>query len=332
MHGCGFRTALDLNRRDFLKVAAGAGAALMIPGCPPPIDDRGLFAATAILRAGYDTTLVNVLMAGMELVPPPEVAGKRVLLKPNLVDLPREGRPTITPPALVVAAAEAFRRRGAAEVIVADGPALQRDAWQIVDAINLTQLLAEHALEFIDLNLADVAPVANAGGNLGWPTLYYPQTLLAADVVVSMPKMKVHHWAGVTLSMKNMIGTLPGHIYGWPRNAIHLRDLNNAVLDLNLTRPPDYAIVDGIVGMEGDGPIRGTAVDVGVVVMGDNAPAVDATAARIMGIRPEAVPYLQRAAGSLGPVSETAIEQRGETIASVRRPFQVLSHQFALTL
>ena len=75
MHGCGFRTALDLNRRDFLKVAAGAGAALMIPGCPPPIDDRGLFAATAILRAGYDTTLVNVLMAGMELVPPPEVAG-----------------------------------------------------------------------------------------------------------------------------------------------------------------------------------------------------------------------------------------------------------------
>jgi uncharacterized protein (DUF362 family) len=304
---------------------------MILPGCVPVVGG-GMTAAAAILRAGYDGTLLNVLEAGFQLVPPPDVAGRRVLLKPNLVDLPREGKPIVTNPALIVAAAEAFRRRGAAEVIVGDGPALQRDAWQIVDAIGLTPLLADHSLDFVDLNLADVEEVENAGPNLQVPALFYPAIVRQVDVVVSLPKMKVHHWAGVTLSMKNMIGAMPGHVYGWPRNFFHMRDLHNAVLDLNLTRMADYAIVDGIVGLEGDGPVRGTPVDLGVIVMGANPPAVDATAARVMGIHPEAVAYLRRAAGLLGPIDEASIEQRGETIASVRRPFAVLSHQIALTL
>lgn len=322
----------DLNRRDFLKTAAGAGAAIILPGCLPQVNDRGLTASTAILRGGYDSSLSGTIEAGFDLVPPPDVRGKRVLLKPNLVDLPRDGRPVTTNPAIIIAAAEAFRRRGAAVVLIADGPALQRDAWQIVDAIGLTGLLAEHGLDFIDLNHADVRSVPNGGGHTELTHLYCTRPVLEADVVVSMPKMKVHHWAGVTLSMKNMFGTLPGHVYGWPRNIFHLADLNRAVLDFNLTTPPDYAIVDGIVGLEGDGPIRGTAIDVGVIVVGTNAPAVDATATRIMGLRPESIDYLRRAAGWLGPIGESAVEQRGETIASVRTPFEVLRHQALLTL
>jgi uncharacterized protein (DUF362 family) len=323
----------DLNRREFLKTAAAAGAALAMPGCGPwlPSGNRPT-AATAILKAAYDSELADVIEAGLNLVPPPDVAGKRVLLKPNLVDLPRENKPSVTNPALVIAAAEAFRRRGAAKIIVADGPALQRDAWQIVDAIGLTQLLSADALEFVDLNLADVRAVPNPGGNLNLPVLYYPLPVLQADVIVSLPKMKVHHWAGVTLSMKSMIGTTPGSVYGWPRNIFHIRDFANAIIDLNLTRPCDYAIVDGIVGMQGDGPIHGTAVDVGVIVMGDNPPAVDATATRIMGLNPQAVGYLQRAENLLGPIAEPLIEQRGETIASVRSPFAVLRHMVALTM
>lgn len=323
----------DLNRRDFLKTAAGAGAALLMPGClPPVIDDSGMTAATAILRAGYDNALAGVIATGMDLVPPPDVRGKRVLLKPNLVDLPREGRPVVTDPAVIIAAAEAFRQRGAAEVIIAEGPALQRDAWQILDAIGLTQLLAEHDLPFVDLNLDDVEAVPNSGQETGLPSLYCSKAVLGADVLVSMPKMKVHHWAGVTLSMKNMFGTMPGQVYGWPRNKFHLPNFNNAVLDFNLTTPPDYAIIDGIVGLEGDGPIRGTGIDVGVIVMGASLPAVDATATRIMGLRPEVVEYLRRAAGWIGPIGEDSIEQRGETIAAVRTPFQVLSHQVGLAL
>ena len=322
----------ELTRRDLLKTAAGAGAALTLPGCWPAqlFSDNGLTAATAIIRGDYDDNLCSVIEAGLELVPPPEVAGRRVLLKPNLVDLPREGRPIVTHPAMIVAAAEAFRRRGAAEVTVAEGPALQRDVWQIVDAIGLTPLLAEHSLGFVDLSTAPVVAQSNAGGRTGLDPLYYARPVWEADVLVSMPKMKTHHWAGVSLAMKNLFGTLSGLVYGWPRNAFHRLGLHDAVLDFNFTRPADYAIVDGIIGLEGDGPIRGTPIHVGVIVMGVNLPAVDATCARIMGLRPERIDYLALAAGTLGPIGEAGIEQRGESIAAVWASFQVLAHQMAL--
>jgi len=326
-------TPRELSRRDFLRVTAGVSAAIGLGGCGlDVVSDNGLTAATAILRATYDDRLGDVIEAGFTLVEPPDVRNKRVLLKINLVDLPRQGKPIVTDPAVVIAAAEAFRRRGAAEVVVADGPALQRDAWQIVDAIGLTGLLQGHGLTFLDLNTADMIRRPNAWSSTGLDHLYFARPAWEADVLVSMPKMKTHHWAGVSLAMKNMFGTLSGVAYGTPRNIFHLRDPHRAVLDFNHTRPADYAIIDGIVGLEGDGPVRGTGIDVGVLVMGDNLPAVDATAARIMNVRPEAIRYLSGAAGILGPIGESNIEQRGETIASVSTPFQLLQHQAILTV
>ncbi|UCD30477.1 MAG: DUF362 domain-containing protein, partial [Planctomycetota bacterium] len=218
MHDCS-RHKSRFNRREFIKVTAGAGATLILPSCVSDFSsDNGMTAATAILRADYDNNLVNVIQAGFELVPPPDVAGKSVLLKPNLVDLPRDGKPIVTNPAVVIAVAEAFRRRGAAEVIVGDGPGLQRDAWQIVDAIGLTPLLAENALDFVDLNMSEIHPQSNTGGLNGLDPLYFSRTVFEADVMVSLPKMKTHHWAGATLSMKNLFGTSSGLVYGCPRN------------------------------------------------------------------------------------------------------------------
>lgn len=327
------RPAFELNRRTFLKAAAGTGAAFALPGCVQDlVFDFGLQAATAVLRAGYDNDLAGVIEAGFALVPPPDVTNKRVMLKANLVDLPREDKPITTNPAVVIAAAEAFRRRGAAEVIVADGPGLQRDTWDIVDAIGLTPLLLEHGLSFIDLNTADVTGQPNAHGVTGLDQLYFAKPAWEADVLVSMPKMKAHHGLGVSLAMKNMFGTLSGMAYGTPRNIFHLRNAHHAVLDFNHTLRADYAIIDGIVGLEGDGPVRGTPIDVGVLVMGSNLPAVDATTARIMGVRPERIDYLRNAAGTLGPLGETSIEQRGETVQAVRTPFQLLPMQAALMI
>ena len=77
-------------------------------------------------------------------------------------------------------------------------------------------------------------------------------------MLISLPKLKTHHWAGATLSLKNLFGTLPGICYGWPKNELHWRGIPNSIVDIALTRTPDLAIVDGIVGMEGDGPLNGT--------------------------------------------------------------------------
>jgi uncharacterized protein (DUF362 family) len=119
---------------------------------------------------------------------------------------------------------------------------------------------------------------------------------------------------------------MPGIYYGWPKNLFHWEGIDRSILDINQAVKPDFAIVDGIVGMEGDGPIMGTPKQAGVLVMGRNLPAVDATCARIMGIDPRKVSYLAAASGQIGPIRDSDILQRGEAIASVRTDFALLEN------
>jgi uncharacterized protein (DUF362 family) len=124
--------------------------------------------------------------------------------------------------------------------------------------------------------------------------------------------------------MKNLFGIMPGIVYGWPKNVLHWAGIHESILDITATVKPHLAIVDGIMGMQGDGPIMGTPVQANVLVMGRNLPAVDATCARVMGIDPKKIPYLRRASGRLGAIRDSNIIQRGENIASVRKDFQLL--------
>jgi uncharacterized protein (DUF362 family) len=166
--------------------------------------------------------------------------------------------------------------------------------------------------------------VKNSCGLSKLERLILPQEMVRADYVVSVAKMKTYHWVGVTLSMKNLFGVMPGIIYGWPKNVLHWAGIHESILDITTVVKPHLAIVDGIVGMQGDGPIMGTPVQANVIVMGKNLPAVDATSARIMGINPIKIPYLRRASGLLGAIRESSVIQRGESIASMRKDFQLL--------
>src|SRR5262249_21010714 len=148
-------------------------------------------------------------------------------------------------------------------------------------------------------------------------------TALGADLIVSLAKMKTHHWAGATLSMKNLFGLVPGALYGWPKNVLHQIGIAKSILALNRVFRRTFAIVDGIVGMEGNGPIQGTPKSSGVLVMGSNLPAVDATCCRIMGIDPLRLEYLSLAR-ELGHVDEPRIAQLGEAIASVKTEFALI--------
>jgi uncharacterized protein (DUF362 family) len=114
--------------------------------------------------------------------------------------------------------------------------------------------------------------------------------------------------------------------YGWPKNVLHYIGISVSILDITATLRPQFAIVDGIIGMEGDGPIMGTPKPAGVLVMGRNLPAVDATCARVMGIEPRRVKYLAEAERFLGPIRETEIIQVGEAVAGVRHNFKLMDH------
>jgi uncharacterized protein (DUF362 family) len=140
-----------------------------------------------------------------------------------------------------------------------------------------------------------------------------------------MPKLKTHHWVGVTLSLKNMFGVVPGVVYGWPKNILHWQGINNSILDINSSLPlPQFAIVDGIVGMEGNGPLQGQAKNSGVLIFGDDLVAVDATAARLMMLEPQKVDYLATAGEFLGNLNQEKIHQVGERVDKLQQDFAVI--------
>jgi len=229
-----------------------------------------------------------------------------------------------THPAVIAATRECFLRLGASQVFIGDGPALDRDTEAILESVGLREHAGPLGRTFVDLNVDDVkrVPLKTHASRLN--ELYLPKTALGVDFLVSMPKLKTHHWAGVTLSLKNMFGIVPGACYGWPKNVLHWAGIDRAILDINAAIRPDFAMVDGIVGMEGNGPIQGTPKASGVLVFGSDPVAVDATCCRIMGLIPERVKYLAQAGTLLGHVNTQKIQQLGESIASVRTPFAVL--------
>lgn len=251
------------------------------------------------------------------------VKDKVVLLKPNFVGLDPAGIRN-THPAVVGATRASFLRLGASRVLIGDGPALDRDTEAILESIRLRDFVGPLARTFVDLNIDEVerVPLATKASRL--KELYFPKTLLGADLVVSMPKLKTHHWAGVTLSLKNMFGTVPGSCYGWPKNVLHWAGIDNAILDINAAVRPDFAIVDGIMGMEGNGPIQGTPKACGALIFGDDSVAVDATCCRLMGLLPEKVKYLAAAGTMLGHIRVDRIEQVGESVAALRTKFSVI--------
>ena len=252
-----------------------------------------------------------------------DVKGKSVLLKANFVGAD-PNHVMNTHPGVVAAARDSFLCLGASTVMVGEGPALERDTEAILEAIRLREYLGPLDGAFVDLNVDDVWPVALRTRASSLKRLYLPAAVLRADFVVSMPKLKTHHWAGVTLSLKNMFGIVPGHCYGWPKNILHWAGISKSILDLNSTVRPDFAIVDGIVGMEGNGPTQGQPKASGVLVMGDDPVAVDATCARVMGLVPERIDYLRRAALLLGNIAGEKIEHIGESVAGVMQPFAVV--------
>lgn len=253
-----------------------------------------------------------------------EVDGKKILLKPNLMEPHAQRGHITTHPYVVQATAEAFLSLGAAGVVIAEGSGNCHDAHYVLEESGLDDILTRERLPFFDCNNGPIYAVPNLGRLSCLENLWLPRLLLEIDMVVSVAKMKTHHWAGVTLSMKNLFGLMPGIIYGWPKNVLHSVGIEPSILDITATVQPDFAIVDGIVGMEGDGPILGNPISSGVMVMGRSAVAVDATCCRIMGVDPERIGYLQAASNWLGVIDEDKIKQCGEEHSDVRRDFMLL--------
>lgn len=276
--------------------------------------------------ADYDADIAGVVRQQYEslreLVP---LAGKRVVLKPNLVEYHRD-KVINTHPRVIAAVIELCRAEGAREVVVAEGPGHWRNVRYLVEESGLGEVLQKYDVPFVDLNHDEPVKLLNLGGLTGLPYLYLAKTVTTtegAEVLISMPKLKTHHWAGATLSLKNLFGTLPGICYGWPKNELHWRGIAQSIVDIALTNTPHLAVIDGIVGMEGDGPLNGSARPVGAVLMSNDLVAADAAGSRLMGLDPAKIIHIALAASKrLGRIGPDGVEYVGSPIDQLAQTFE----------
>ncbi len=330
---------MAISRRTFLirgaEVGVGVaavglvGARLVQRGNDDPVLYRkGAFPepghpkVAVVKQSSYGNGLEATVKGGLEAVGA-DVNGKTVLLKPNLVEYDA-GTVINTDPRLVHATVLALRQMGAASVTVGEGPGHRRDTEYVVRTSGLLDVVRDVDAPFTDLNTAGVVRQTLDSFYTPLGEIWMPQPIAEADVVISMPKMKTHHWAGATLSMKNCFGCMPGRVYGWPKNVLHWAGIEPSIIDVSSAVHPEYQIVDGIVAMEGDGPIKGTPKDMGVLVFGTDMVATDATSARLMGFDPERLGYLREAGTFLGQVHLEEIDQVGEDPEALAQDFAVL--------
>jgi uncharacterized protein (DUF362 family) len=304
-------------------LAAGAAISQRLFQTPSHADRRPTLSRVAILHAQeYSEKLEDLLMQGLMLFGL-NLTDRSVLLKPNLVDY-SPGDKINTHPFLVASAAQCFNRLGAKRVVVGEGPGNQRDTRLLLSQSGFAEKLRHLKIDFVDLNRDQLARVKLRASYTDLGHLWLPRTVLESDFVVSMPKIKTHHWSGVTLSLKNMFGVVPGAKYGWPKNILHWKGIQQCVVDLCATVPIQFVIADGIVGMEGNGPLNGAARPLGTVVLADDPVAADATCARLMGLEPGGIPHIRETAKFLGNSSPAMIEQLAEAVQIPETPFHVV--------
>jgi len=318
---------MKLDRRAFLTaslgLAAGASTTALLNRPKYRVTRRLPRSRVAILRAeSYAHNLESILHSGLELFHL-DLRGKTVLLKPNLVDyIP--GNHINTHPLLVSAAIECCRRLGAKNVLVGEGPGHQRDSELVLLESGFSEELRQLKVPFVDLNRDELAKAPLLATYTGMKLLWLPRTVLEADFIVSMPKVKTHHWSGVTLSMKNMFGVVPGSKYGWPKNILHWKGIQESILDVCATVPVHFVIADAIVAMEGNGPLNGHSRALNRIILADDPVAADATCARLMGLDPTRITHIRIGAQFLGNVSIEQIDQLAEAVCAPSNPFDVV--------
>lgn len=242
--------------------------------------------------------------------------GALVLIKPNLVVVPPDRDAGIcTDVHVVKAVADAVKALGG-EAVVAEASASGQDTLAAMEVMGYS-LLCESGYQIVDLERTErtTVPVPNGRVLEELETFVLAQE---ADAIVSLPLLKTHCQADVTVSLKNLMGLATAE----QKIAFHHKGLFDCIGDINSVYRPAFAVVDGLRGQEGVGPTHGLPVDMNLVLAGRDLVAVDATASRVMSFDPRTVEVIRRAhERGLGTLDEGAIQVIGEPIASVQRRF-----------
>jgi uncharacterized protein (DUF362 family) len=340
-------TDKDLSRREFLRVtmgvAMGAATGSLTLGAVrwPSTPERAVVSVVKIKRDKIGVAVEEAmdLLGGIETV----AKGKeRIMLKPNLV---AEGPHFTTKPEVIKALSRLMKASGK-EVLIGEGSAAaggfnakQGEVYRtknkailngmqqyVFDQLGYTELAKSMHIPLINLHSGEMVDVSVPSAFV-FEKITLHHSLTDIDLLCSVPMMKTHTLATVTLGMKNLIGLYPGSVYGSVRAWVHdhaakagSQGVASEIVDMVRANKLGLVVVDGSTAMEGDGPTQGSLVKMGVIIAGTNPLATDLVAAQIMGFKTEEIPTftLAQRAG-MKPTSLEEIEVRGEKISNVKR-------------
>ena len=225
---------------------------------------------------------------------------KNILIKPNLVDA--IAPPVTTPPEFIEAIIESFRQRWEGlDITIAEGSgSAELTTEEVFRELGYHELSDRMGVELVDLNEAPLTRLSRHYLTR-WKEFYMP-TLALDSYIVSVPVLKAHTLAGVTLTMKNMMGLAPPSHYRmggyWKKSAFHSR-IDESIFDLNNYRSPDLTILYAIHGMC-DSHLGGTIISPGIIALGTDPVAIDSYGTVLLGKDPQDIGYITMAQGVLG--------------------------------
>jgi uncharacterized protein (DUF362 family) len=314
-------------------VTAGSAPAaqrfVSLPGRPDPHPAVAIISRDHTPDEGEIATMVDQAIEGAlgptalgELVQ----SGDTVLVKPNLGCGYNSYETTDW--RVVKPIVRGVKQAGASQVYIGEGEGCGYSLG-VFDGAGYTANITDVTyVNFNDIASNPYYDVSVSGGLWGEP-IAIPQVYFDADVVISVPKLKTHSEAGVTLSLKNAMGVPPVPLYsgpGWTyRNLIHDNyEVRKTIAQINLARKPDFAVIDAILAGEGEGPWAATPIEVDAILAGRDLVALDAVGSTVMGIDPERIPYLVYAhEKNLGILDLGAIRIAGAPIAAVQKNFSL---------
>lgn len=238
----------------------------------------------------YDPEALDAVMeSAADYADFPDIKGKRILLKPNLLKAAPAEKAVTTHPKFLAAVMRFLWKRGASRIIVGDSPGFQ-NGQTAAKAAGIFEATLRNGGEWTDFvpGKPRSAPEAR---------LVKSFTLASAldecDLVVNLPKLKTHRLMNYTGAIKNLFGLIPG----LGKSGMHLRfsdkiKFGTMLVDLGLSIPNCFSFMDAIVAMEGEGPGDGDPFPLGLVLASADAAALDWTAARCIGYDPRKIPYL----------------------------------------
>lgn len=266
------------------------------------------------------TTLTRLLdrIGGIESIVSP---GDRVLLKPNLI-LDRVYTTGVTTnPQVVFGVADLCRTAGAREVVVAEGSAVGADTGAVLCNLGFYELAEQHGCRIVNFHQDTYEHVVNPMGK-NIKRIRMPRSWMEADVVINLPCMKTHDALGATLGLKNMKGV----IHPQDKKRFHKWGLEQCIVDLSHLTLPELTVMDATIGLEGDGPVVGDPVNLGLLLASKDTVALDRICLEIMGFDRDEIGYVHLAAeAGLGRDDPADIVVTGATVADVKRPFRRMS-------